>query len=75
MTISPQITQISQIVIAVLLIVVILLQNRGTSLSGVFGGSSNVFQTKRGVEKVLFIITIVLAVLFFGLSIVRLFAS
>ncbi|MCX6793312.1 MAG: preprotein translocase subunit SecG [Candidatus Falkowbacteria bacterium] len=75
MTIDPRLTQIAQIVVSVLLIVVILLQNRGTSLSGIFGGSSNVFQTKRGVEKVLFITTIVLAVLFFGLSVVRLFAS
>jgi len=75
MTIDPRIIQISQIVVSVLLIAVILLQNRGTGLSGVFGGSSNVFQTKRGVEKVLFKATIVLAVLFFGLSIARLFVS
>jgi len=75
MTIDPRLIQVSQIVISVLLIAVILLQNRGTGLSGVFGGSSNVFQTKRGVEKVLFRATIVLAILFFGLSVVRLFAS
>ena len=74
MTIDPRIIQVSQIVVSVLLIAVILLQNRGTGLSGVFGGSSNVFQTKRGIEKVLFKATIVLAVLFFGLSILRLFA-
>jgi len=63
---------ILQIVVALLLIAVILMQNRGTSLSGIFGGSSTVFQTKRGVEKVLFISTIVLAVIFFALSLVRL---
>jgi len=73
MTIDPRIIQISQIVVSVLLIAVILLQNRGTGLSGVFGGSSNVFQTKRGVEKTLFKATIVLAILFFGLSVARLF--
>lgn len=75
MTIDPRIIQVSQIVVSVLLIVVILMQNRGTGLSGIFGGSSNVFQTKRGVEKILFTTTIVLAVLFFGLSIFRLFAQ
>lgn len=64
--------QIIQIVIAVLLMTSILLQNRGTGLSGVFGGSSGVYRTKRGVEKGLFVTTIVLAVLFFGLSIYRL---
>lgn len=65
--------QILQIVIAVLFITSILLQNRGTGLSGVFGGSSGVYRTKRGVEKGLFWTTIVLAVVFFGLSIYRLF--
>jgi preprotein translocase subunit SecG len=75
MTLDPRLIQITQIIVSVLLIVVILLQSRGTGLSGVFGGSSNVFQTKRGIEKTLFMITIVLAVLFFGLSIARLFIS
>lgn len=74
MTIDPRIIQISQIVVSILLITVILMQNRGTGLSGIFGGSSAVFQTKRGIEKTLFTATIVLAVLFFGLSIWRLFA-
>ena len=46
----------------------ILLQSRGTGLSGVFGGASNVYRTKRGIEKTLFIATIVLAVLFFVIS-------
>ncbi len=70
-----RIIQVAQLVIAVLLIAAILMQNRGTGLSGVFGGSSGVYRTKRGVEKMLFTGTIVLAVLFFGLSIARLFLS
>jgi preprotein translocase subunit SecG len=60
--------QIAQIVIAALLMVAILMQNRGAGLSGVFGGSGNIYRTKRGVEKKLFIATIVLAVLFFAVS-------
>jgi preprotein translocase subunit SecG len=64
---------IIQIVVAIVLMAVILMQNRGTGLSGIFGGSSAVFRTKRGVEKILFISTIVLAAIFFGLSILRLF--
>lgn len=70
---NPFIIQIAIMAVAVVLITVILLQNRGTGLSGIFGGSSAVFQTKRGVEKILFITTIVLAILFFGLSVLRLF--
>lgn len=60
--------KIIQIIISVLLIVVILLQNKGAALGGVFGGSNAVFLTKRGIEKKLFAATIVLAVLFFAIS-------
>lgn len=60
--------QIAQIIIAVLLMLAILLQNRGVGLSGVFGGAGNIYRTKRGLEKKLFIATIVLAVLFFSIS-------
>ncbi len=55
-----------QIVISVLLIISILLQNRGAGLSETFGGSGNVYQTKRGFDKFLFIATVVLAILFLG---------
>lgn len=60
--------KIIQIVISILLIVVVLLQNRGAALGGVFGGSSSVFLTKRGIEKKLFALTIILAILFFAVS-------
>lgn len=60
--------QIVQIAIAVLLILSILLQNRGAGLSGIFGGTGNVYRAKRGLEKKLFIMTIVFAVLFFAAS-------
>lgn len=65
---------IIQLVLAVFLIIVILLQQKGAGLSGVFGGSSNVYSTKRGVDKILFYATIVGSALFFILSIVRLVA-
>lgn len=60
--------KISQVVVAVLLMVAILMQNRGAGLGGVFGGSGGVYLTKRGLEKKLFITTIVLAVIFILLS-------
>ncbi len=70
-----QILRIAQIVISILLIIVILLQSRGTALGGVFGGSSSVFLTKRGIEKKLFIFTIILAVLFFVVSLASVFLN
>lgn len=60
--------QIIQIVIAFLLMLAILLQNRGVGLSGIFGGTGNIYRTKRGLEKKLFILTIILGVLFFLVS-------
>ena len=57
-----------QVLSAVLLIAAILLQSQGTGLSGAFGGEGNVYRTKRGVERVLFIATIVLSFIFFGSS-------
>ncbi len=63
---------IAQIVISVALILAILLQVRGGGLGGIFGQANTVFRTKRGVEKTLFQLTIVLVVLFITISIVML---
>lgn len=60
--------KIAQVIVSILLIVVILLQNRGAGLGSAFGGSGGVYLTKRGLEKKLFIATIVIAVIFFSLS-------
>lgn len=59
----------SQIVVSILLIISILLQQRGSALSNTFGGDSGVFVSRRGAEKWLFILTIILSMLFFGLAI------
>lgn len=65
------ILSVVQITISILLISAILLQQRGTGLSAAFGGEGNIYRTKRGLEKVIFAATIVLAVLFFGLAVVN----
>lgn len=63
------ILNIAQITLALLLIGSILLQQRGTGLGGTFGGSGNVYRSRRGVEQALFRATIVLAVVFVGVAI------
>jgi preprotein translocase subunit SecG len=63
---------IAQIVVAVALILVSLLQVRGGGLGGIFGQADTVYRTKRGVEKTLFQLTIALVVIFVILSIVSL---
>lgn len=59
---------IAQIVISILLIVSILLQQRGTGLGGAFGGAGSVYRSKRGIEQVLYRATIVLAILFVAVA-------
>jgi preprotein translocase subunit SecG len=63
---------ISQIVLAVALILIVLLQVRGGGLGGIFGQADTVYRTKRGLEKTMFQLTIVLAVLFIIIAIVSL---
>lgn len=63
---------ILQIIVSVLLVVLIILQDRSSGLSGVFGGGGEFYQTRRSMERVLFGMTIVLVSLFVGLSIVNL---
>jgi preprotein translocase subunit SecG len=55
---------LGQIIVSVALIAAILLQNRGTGLSGTFGGDSAVYRSRRGVERRLWQFTIVLLALF-----------
>ena len=63
---------IALIIIAVGLILSILFQVKGGGLGGIFGQADTVYRTRRGVEKTLFKLTIVLAVLFIALSVVSL---
>ena len=55
-------------IIAIALIVVLLLQARGSG-SSLFGEASSTFRSRRGVEQLLFRMTIVLAVIFVGVAI------
>ncbi|OGN16636.1 MAG: preprotein translocase subunit SecG [Candidatus Sungbacteria bacterium RIFCSPLOWO2_02_FULL_54_10] len=59
-----------QIILSILLIGGILLQQRGSGLSGALGGSGIEYSTKRGAEKILFYATVVIAVLFIAVSII-----
>jgi len=61
---------IAQIVVAVALILLSLLQVKGGGLGGIFGQADTVYRTKRGLEKTLFQFTIILVVIFVILSIV-----
>jgi len=70
---TTQILTYGQIALSFFLVVAILLQQRGTGLSSSLGGSSLEYSTKRGAEKIIFWITIILSVLFLSVSIARVF--
>jgi preprotein translocase subunit SecG len=63
---------IAIIVVSVALVLAILFQVKGGGLGGIFGQADTVYRTKRGVEKTLFQLTIVLAALFVIVSVVAL---
>ena len=59
------------IIVSIVLILVILLQTKGSSFSGAFGGdTSSIYRTRRGVEKTLFQFTIAVAGVFIVLAII-----
>ena len=64
---------ILQIAVSVAIVVLILLQERSSGLSGLLGGGeSGFYQARRGLEKVIFWATIALAAVFAGLAIINL---
>lgn len=62
---------IAQIVLGVALIAGVLLQAKGEELGGAFGGAQGVYQTRRGLDRVLFTITIIIAIAFFVLAMIN----
>ncbi len=69
----PKVLTIIQVLLGLILIVAILLQQKGAGLGLAFGDSSNVYSTKRGIDKVIYFVTIIVAVLFFGLGLLNVF--
>ena len=64
------VVSIAQIILGIVLIVLIGLEVRGQSMGGFLsGGDSPVYRTRRGFERILFNLTIVVSILFFALSI------
>jgi preprotein translocase subunit SecG len=66
---------IAQLLVATALSIVLLLQAKGSGFGAGLGGSTSVFRTRRGVEKTLFQLTIVLVILFVFVSILSVRAA
>lgn len=74
-TVAPALPYI-QITLSVLLVASVLLQQRGSSLGGAFGGDnfSSAFHKRRGAELFLFHFSIGIAILFVGATFLNILA-
>lgn len=64
-----------QISVSIAVVILVLLQAKGTGIGSSFGGSSQVYRSRRGVEKFIVYLTVFFITLFFALSLLQVFAS
>ena len=67
-----KIIPITQIAVAVILMVLILFQQRGTALGSAFGQESGFYATRRGIQQKIFWGTVVFGALFVVLAVLNL---
>ncbi len=70
-----KIINITELIIALLLVISILLQNRGAGLSSTFGGDFGGYYTRRGFEKFLVVFSVILSGLFIILAVANLIVT
>jgi len=63
------------IILSILIIFFILIQGRGAGIGSAWGGGGEFYQTRRGIEKFTFILTIIFISLFFIISVLNLIIS
>jgi len=61
-----------QLIVPIILIILILMQQRGTALGSAFGQEGGFYSTRRGFQQKLFVATVILGFLFIALSILNL---
>jgi len=64
---------ILNIVVSLIIIGLILMQGKGAGLGSAWGGAGEMFQTRRGVEKIVLKATVAVIVIFFAISVYNLF--
>lgn len=63
------------IVLSILIVVFILIQGRGAGLGSAWGGGGEMYQTRRGIEKVTMKLSVVFIIIFFLTSVINLFVK
>ncbi len=64
---------ILNIIVSLIIIGLILMQGKGAGLGSAWGGAGEMFQTRRGVEKIVLKATVAVIVIFFAISVYNLF--
>lgn len=68
---DKQVLSVSQIIIGLMLILLIMIQAKGGGLGSTFGGLGGFYRSKRGLEKIIYYVTVFAACVFFLLSAVN----
>jgi len=66
---------ILNIIFSVLIVVFILIQGRGAGLGSAWGGGGEMFQTRRGMDKIILWLTIIFIIIFLVVSFINLFVK
>lgn len=66
---------IINVILSIIIVVLILLQGKGAGLGGAWGGGGEMFQTRRGVEKITLRLTFICIALFFAVSLANFFVK
>jgi protein translocase SecG subunit len=61
----------SQLIVSIALVVLIIIQQRGTALGSGFGGGNEVYSTRRGAQKKIYYATIITATIFLALGVLN----
>lgn len=64
---------IINVVLSIAIVILILIQGKGAGLGGAWGGGGEMFQSRRGVEKITMNLTYILIFLFFLVSVANFF--
>jgi len=64
---------IINIVVAIIIVFLILIQGKGAGLGSAWGGGGELFQTRRGIEKISLRLTILMLIIFFIISLISFF--
>jgi protein translocase SecG subunit len=66
---------ILNILVSIIIVALILIQGRGAGLGSAWGGGGEMFQTRRGIEKITLRMTTVMIVVFLVISIINFFVK